>query len=69
VVWFSPREKHWHAATPTTAMTHIAIQEKKDGKRPRQKRIQGEVALPASGPHQEVVLKGHGFSRATQILR
>ena len=32
VVWFSPGEKHWHGATPTTAMTHIAIQEKKDGK-------------------------------------
>jgi quercetin dioxygenase-like cupin family protein len=32
VVWFSPNEKHWHGATPTTAMTHIAIQEKLDGK-------------------------------------
>jgi quercetin dioxygenase-like cupin family protein len=32
VVWFSPSEKHWHGATPTTAMTHIAIQEKRDGK-------------------------------------
>ena len=32
VGWFSPGEKHWHGATPTTAMTHIAIQEKKDGK-------------------------------------
>src|SRR5207248_11571496 len=27
VVWFAPGEKHWHGATPTTAMTHIAIQE------------------------------------------
>jgi quercetin dioxygenase-like cupin family protein len=32
VVWFSPGEKHWHGAIPTTGMTHIAIQEKKDGK-------------------------------------
>jgi len=32
VVWFSPGEKHWHGASATTAMTHIAIQEKKDGK-------------------------------------
>ncbi len=32
VVWFSPGEKHWHGATPTTAMTHIAIREKLDGK-------------------------------------
>jgi quercetin dioxygenase-like cupin family protein len=32
VVWFPPGEKHWHGATPTTAMAHIAIQEKLDGK-------------------------------------
>ena len=32
VVWFSPGEKHWHGASPTTAMTHIAIQESLDGK-------------------------------------
>jgi quercetin dioxygenase-like cupin family protein len=31
VVWFPPGEKHWHGATVTTAMTHIAIQEKLDG--------------------------------------
>jgi quercetin dioxygenase-like cupin family protein len=32
VVWFPPGLKHWHGATPTTAMTHIAIQETLDGK-------------------------------------
>ena len=32
VVWFAPGEKHWHGASPTTAMTHIAIQEKLEGK-------------------------------------
>ena len=32
VVWFPPGEKHWHCASPTTAMTHIAIQESLDGK-------------------------------------
>jgi quercetin dioxygenase-like cupin family protein len=32
VVWFAPAEKHWHGATSTTAMTHIAIQERLDGK-------------------------------------
>jgi quercetin dioxygenase-like cupin family protein len=32
VVAFAPGEKHWHGAAPTTAMTHIAIQEKLDGK-------------------------------------
>ncbi|GBQ82996.1 (R)-mandelonitrile lyase [Gluconobacter albidus] len=30
-VWFAPDEKHWHGATATTAMSHIAIQEKQDG--------------------------------------
>jgi quercetin dioxygenase-like cupin family protein len=32
VVWIPPGEKHWHGATPTTAMTHVAIQEQLDGK-------------------------------------
>lgn len=32
VIWFAPGEKHWHGATATTAMTHIAIQESLDGK-------------------------------------
>ena len=31
VVWFSPGEKHWHGASPTKAMTHIAIQEALNG--------------------------------------
>jgi quercetin dioxygenase-like cupin family protein len=32
VIWFPPGEKHWHGATATTAMTHIAIVEQLDGK-------------------------------------
>ena len=32
VVWFAPGEKHWHGAVPATAMTHIAIQERVNGK-------------------------------------
>jgi quercetin dioxygenase-like cupin family protein len=32
VVWFAPGEKHWHGATATTAVTHIAVQEQLDGK-------------------------------------
>jgi quercetin dioxygenase-like cupin family protein len=32
VVFFPPGEKHWHGATPTTAMTHIAVQESLNGK-------------------------------------
>ena len=32
VVWFAPNEKHWHGATPATALTHIAIQERLDNK-------------------------------------
>jgi len=31
VVWFSPGEKHWHGAAATTAMSHIAVQEKQGG--------------------------------------
>lgn len=32
VVWFPPGEKHWHGARATTALSHIAVQEKLDGK-------------------------------------
>ena len=32
IVWFEPNEKHWHGASATTAMTHIAIQENLNGK-------------------------------------
>jgi quercetin dioxygenase-like cupin family protein len=32
VIWCPPGHKHWHGATPTTAMTHMAIQESLDGK-------------------------------------
>jgi quercetin dioxygenase-like cupin family protein len=31
IVWIAPRERHWHGASPTTAMTHIAIAEALDG--------------------------------------
>jgi len=31
VIWFEPGEKHWHGATPTTAVTYIAIQERLAG--------------------------------------
>lgn len=31
IVWFAPGEKHWHGATSTTAMTHIALQERLNG--------------------------------------
>ena len=31
IVWFGPAERHWHGASPTTAMTHIAIAEMLDG--------------------------------------
>ncbi|WCJ64610.1 MULTISPECIES: cupin domain-containing protein [Agrobacterium] len=32
IIWFAPGEKHWHGAAPNIAMTHIALQEVKDGK-------------------------------------
>ena len=31
MVWFAPGEKHWHGAAATTAMSHIAVQEKLNG--------------------------------------
>jgi len=31
VVWIPPGEKHWHGASPTNGMTHIAMQESLDG--------------------------------------
>ena len=32
IVWIAPGERHWHGAAPTTALTHLAIQEAQDGK-------------------------------------
>ena len=32
VIWAPPGEKHWHGAAPTTAVTHLAIQEQLDGR-------------------------------------
>jgi quercetin dioxygenase-like cupin family protein len=32
VIWFAPGEKHWHGASPTTGVTHVAVQEAADGK-------------------------------------
>ncbi|MES2309105.1 MAG: cupin domain-containing protein [Verrucomicrobiota bacterium] len=32
VIWFLPGEKHWHGASPTTAMTHLSVVEQLDGK-------------------------------------
>jgi quercetin dioxygenase-like cupin family protein len=32
VIWFPPGEKHWHGASATTGMTHIAVQEALNGK-------------------------------------
>ena len=32
VIWFAAGEKHWHGATSTTFVTHIAIQEQLDGR-------------------------------------
>ena len=31
VVWFPPGVKHWHGASPTEPMTHVAVQEARDG--------------------------------------
>ncbi|MBL0967604.1 MAG: cupin domain-containing protein [Brevundimonas sp.] len=31
-VWFAPGERHWHGASATTGMSHVALQEAEDGK-------------------------------------
>src|SRR2546421_5682811 len=50
VVWCPPNERHWHGATPTTAMTHIAIQEALDGKVVEwMEKVSDEQYLTASG--------------------
>jgi quercetin dioxygenase-like cupin family protein len=55
VVWFAPGEKHWHGAAPTTAMTHIAIQEYLNGKpvdwmeKVSDEEYRGESNPPAAG--------------------
>ena len=56
VIWFAPGEKHWHGATATSAMAHIAIQEKLEGKvvewmeKVSDEQYQGQAALTDSGP-------------------
>jgi hypothetical protein len=62
VVWFSPGEKHWHGATPTTAMTHIAIQEKLDGSRARCLRTcTGSLTARDSGTPRDVGVSDAAF--------
>ena len=54
VVWSPPGEKHWHGATATTAMTHIAIVEQKDGKTVEwMEKVSDEEYAAASGQRQE----------------
>jgi quercetin dioxygenase-like cupin family protein len=51
VVTVGPNEKHWHGASPTTAMTHIAIQESLDGKNvERMEEVSDEQYKARSGP-------------------
>jgi quercetin dioxygenase-like cupin family protein len=50
VIWCPPGHKHWHGATSTTAMTHIAIQEALDGKNVEWlERVTDEQYLPGPG--------------------
>lgn len=50
VIWCPPGEKHWHGATPTTAMTHIAIVEALDGKAVEwMEKVSDEQYLATSG--------------------
>ena len=50
IVWFPPGEKHWHGATATTAMTHIAIAEALDGKTVDWMEKVSDAQVP--GPHE-----------------
>jgi hypothetical protein len=50
VVWFPPGEKHWHGASPTTAMTHIAIQERLDGEGGRLAGARDRRPIPRVSP-------------------
>ncbi|MBB5060682.1 hypothetical protein HDF16_005418 [Granulicella aggregans] len=59
VVWFPPNEKHWHGAAPTTAMTHIAIQERTDG---------GMVDWMEHVTEEEYSRQRQGFSDQVQLF-
>lgn len=48
-VWIAPGEKHWHGATATTAMTHIAIAEAIDGSPVTWMEQVGDEQYPAAG--------------------
>lgn len=53
VVWCPPNERHWHGATSTTAMSHIAIQEALDGKAVEwMEKVSDEEYLSGSGAEQ-----------------
>jgi quercetin dioxygenase-like cupin family protein len=54
VVWCPPGEKHWHGAAPTTAMTHIAIVERLDGKSVDwMEKVSDEEYAAATRPHSQ----------------
>jgi NAD(P)-dependent dehydrogenase (short-subunit alcohol dehydrogenase family) len=52
VVTVGPNEKHWHGASPTTAMTHIAIQESLDGKAAALGDVNGVIHAAGVSPSQ-----------------
>lgn len=53
IVWIAPGEKHWHGATSTTAMTHIAIAEKLDGSAVDwMEKVTDDQYLPKAGTRQ-----------------
>ena len=66
VVWFPPGEKHWHGAAPTTAMTHIAIQEQLDGEAVEwmEKVTDEQYQAPTSAGHCEHGAAGRTTARA-----
>ena len=55
VIWFGPGEKHWHGAASATAMTHIAIQERLDGRAGRLDGKSERRAVSKIIPHIELI--------------
>src|SRR5207253_7902645 len=62
VIWFEPGEKHWHGAAPTTAMTHLAIQERLNGKTG----VRGRRSPGARVPVRTIRTIGHRWTEPPQ---
>ena len=70
VVWFAPGEKHWHGASPTTAMSHIAIQEGLNGNSSTGWNMSATSNTgPDRGTQKATAVRGRTTSSAEEISR